>query len=192
MKYILILIISIFLQSCQNESTKQPEQNSGSVYPDGRQGNYVVLSDSLIEALSLTEKELTQMQFYLADDVNFNLYNTSSVKDAQIVKTKSFQIKKFTPCLITQKIPNPPREWNKYLGIWMEIIERGYEVDFGNGLSLVYDPSFRFFTKVSKCEIAQNIYNSRFDKNTSLLVEIKKPVIKYEYEDTISIGGKRR
>lgn len=192
MKYVTILIISIFLLSCQNESTKQSKQNSTKNYPEGREGNYVILSDSLIEALKLTEKKLKQMQFYVADDLNMNLYGTSNVKDTQIVKTKSFHIKKFTPCLIIKKIPNPPRKWNKLLGVWMEEIERGYEVEFGDGLSLVYDPFFKFFTSVAKYKNKVNNYSGRFDENSSLLVEIKNPIMKYETEDTISVSGKRR
>ncbi len=227
---IFLLLLMIYFQGCKNKSDNNLNETAKIEYPDGKPGNYVVLSDGLIKGENLTEEKLKKMQFYTSEDIRIKIATDKSIlKDTQFVKIRSIFIKKFTPCVITKKITSDKdikkmmnkkilgkkhsatsgsnkkytqeefkrqldfvSPGNGILGIKGEYIERGYEVEFGNGISLVYDPSFKFFTRVYKYKNKINISNSSFDNNASLLFEIVNPIVKYNFEDTITVPGKRK
>lgn len=218
MKYqILIIIFFVCVQGCKVESSNHTNEIKAE-YPDGKKGNYVTLNESLIQELNLTEERLKEIQFYTANDINISvIIDKSLTNDTQTVKTKPIFIKKFTPCVITKKmnVDNGSKqrssedniryknytqdELNTLLkfestkpvvqGIY---IERVYEVDLGDGLSLVYDPTFKFFTRVSKFENRNIISTSSFINNAGLLFQISNPIVRSYSEDTIKVTGKRK
>jgi hypothetical protein len=234
-----------FLQGCDNKVNQINKQKTIE-YPDGKPGNYIVLSNSTINEFKLTEEQLKNFQYYLSDEVEIKLYyqnkieenNKPSIKDTQFVPVKTLFIEKFTPCVIVKNIyseeenkkkldslkkvilKNEEKYNEKYWGrkltkVDYEIllkantnlseeltvpginVENEYEIDVGNGITLIYDPRFKFFTRIERIDEKQSKLKSsyswtRFDNNAGLLVDLSHPTIKYKNEDTLFLSGKRK
>jgi|SRR3989304_461620 len=242
---LLFYISLIFLQGCDNKVNKINEQKAIE-YPDGKPGNYIVLSNSTINEFKLTDEQLKNFQYYLSDNLKIKLYyenkiegnNKPSIKDTQFVPVKTLFIEKFTPCVIVKNIYSEEEnkkkldslkkvilkneeKLNEKLGgrkltkedseILLKantnlseeftvpgiIVENGYEIDVGNGITLIYDSRFKFFTRIERIDEKQSKLKSsyswtRFDNNAGLLVDLSHPTIKYKNEDTLFLSGKRK
>lgn len=200
---LIIIFLLAILFGCDNKSNNAIKEKIID-YPDGKPGNYVLLSDSVIKDFNLNEEEVKSFQYYLSDDLEINLFyendtirNNKPAKETQSVNVKTIFIKKHTPCVIVKKLFTESEVKLLMKKSPIVITQEGYVVDVGNGLTLIYYQPFKCFSDIKNIDekiskIKSSFTNIRFVSNSGLLVDLSHPEIKYKNEDTLIISGKRK
>jgi len=200
---LIIFFLLAILFGCENKYNNTNKEKIID-YPDGKPGNYVLLSDSVIKDFNLNEEEIKSFQYYLSDDLEINLlYENDTIrynkpaKETQSVNIKTIFIKKHTPCVIVKKLFTESEVKLLMKKSPIVMYRDGYVVDVGNGLTLIYYQPFKCFSDINnidekKSKINSSFTNIRFVSNSGLLVDLSHPKIKYKNEDTLIISGKRK